>query len=376
MRLIYLPAKPITRFWFHTFLCLLLLASCSTDDAKDNGIENSQIEEGQGDTEEDVMEDGPTDTPTTGEILFEEGVLLDRDRSFVNYVLPGTEYTKFITGEGDIEMVTNKVYEHLDDDFDFIIILSVEETQPEDLFYGRSHPVQNQIQGLGIGTYDNSGDYGSGGRLKNVIYMPRTEYIRNGPFLHEIVHTWANKGIIPTTVGGHWGFASTGGQLGGFDELIDMGNNTYKGRLDGQDGFGTFANGGNALPYGNLELYLMGLIGSEDLEPVQVAVNPEYGNSAGEFTADSIETYTANDLINEHGERLPSIQDSQKAFKALAVIISTSFLSEEKISEVRTNLENFARPSTPDNWGGLNNFWMATQGKAAFTFEVLQESIK
>lgn len=97
------------------------------------------------------------------------------------------------------------------------------------------------------------------------------------------------------------GFASTGGQLGSFDKLIGLGNNNYKGRFNNEDGFGTFANGGNGLPYGNLELYLMGLIGAEELETVQVTVNPEFGNAVGEFMADQIDSYTSEDLTNGHG---------------------------------------------------------------------------
>lgn len=361
------------------FIFLLLIISCSTEEALDPELQDSEMEEIQDpDDNMEGEENGePNDLPTTGKIEFDENFILEEERMFVNHVLSPSEYEKFITGEGDLEMVTSKIYEHFNDDFDFVIILSVEETQPEDLFYGRSHPAQNQTQGLGIGTYDNSANYGSAGKLKSVIYMPRTEYIRNGPFLHEIVHSWANKGIIPTTVGGHWGFASTGGQLGGFDELIDLGNNNYKGRLHNEDGFGTFANGGNGLPYGNLELYLMGLIGVEELETVQVAVNPEFGNAAGEFTADQIDAYSAEDLTNEHGARIPSVQDSQKAFRALAVIISASVVDQSKIDEVNANLENFSRASAPDsNWGSLNNFWMATQAKASFDFTVLQESLK
>lgn len=86
-------------------------------------------------------------------------------------------------------MVSEKVYEYMHDEFDFIIILSVEAAQPEDLFYGRSSQVSNKIQGLGRTTCDYTAAYGSDGRLKSIIYMPRVEYIRNGPFLHEIVHS-------------------------------------------------------------------------------------------------------------------------------------------------------------------------------------------
>jgi len=42
--------------------------------------------------------------------------------------------------------------------------------------------------------------------------------------------------------------------------LVDLVNYTYQGKMEGENGFGTFANGGNSVPYGNLELYLMGLM--------------------------------------------------------------------------------------------------------------------
>lgn len=352
----------------------VFLFSCSSDPVLDSVLEDSNADE----MEEPIDEPEVLDDSSTGSIAFEDDFVLEEDRRLANLVLSETDYGNFIAGEGDLKMVTQKVYQFLEDDFDFIIILSVEATQPPDLFYGRSTSVQNQVEGLGGATFNGASSYGSPDRLKSIIYMPRSEYIKSGPFLHEIAHTWANKGFLPTTVGGHWGYASTAGQLGGFDELVELGSGHYKGRLNGNEGFGTFANGGNSVPYGNLELYLMGLIPPDDLGPIQVAINPEKENpSSNEFTADAIAIYTAENLIAEHGERDPSYSNSQKAFKALTVIISTEPLSQDKIDAINFDLENFSRPSDPDDkWGSTNNFWRATQGKASFDFTVVQESIK
>lgn len=357
------------------------VASCAKDETVLSELETATEEFVNSASNDTTTTDNSTNDavtfPTTGKIIFAQDFILNETRSFANYVLPEIEYNKFLEGKGSVSMVAEKAYEYLKDDFDYIIILSVEAVKPPDLFYGRATPVQNQIQGLGIGTYDNSASYGSKGKLKGIIYMPRTEYISNGPFLHEIAHTWANKGIIPSTLVGHWGFSSTAGQLGGFDELEELGNNTYRGKLNGQIGFGPFANGGNSIVYGDLELYAMGLIGADELDPVKVAVNPEWTENTGEFTADAITTYTVQDLINEHGVRIPSVADSQKGFKALTVVISTAVISEEKIDDIATSLENFSRQGIPDdNWGSLKNFWLATQEKATFEFAVEQESLK
>ncbi len=381
MRL-FTPKKLCLASALFTFI-LLLFASCSTDEISDEVAKvieteaTENPEENEEPNEENEEPEEEAETPTNGSITFEADFVLNEDRSFAGYVIPQAAYNKFITGEGDLKMVSKKIYEYIHDEFDFIIILSVEDTQPEDLFYGRSTQVSNKIEGLGGATYDNTAAYGSDGKLKSIIYMPRVEYVLNGPFLHEIAHSWGNKNFLPTTVGGHWGYAGVAGQLGGFDELVDLGGNSYKGRLNEKDGFGTFANGGNSIPYGNLELYLMGLISSDDLESVQVAVNPVVGTSSGVFTADAIQDHTPQAMIAENGARVPSHQDSQKTFRALTVILSTEKLEQEKMETIHSNLENFSRPSAPDaSWGKINNFWMATQGKASFQFEVLQEHIK
>lgn len=357
----------------------ILLSACSTDeiDAEIVAEMDTETTENPTEPEQPIDEPDEPEMPTTGTVTFEENFVLNEERSFTNFVLPTAAYDKFIEGDGDLSLITKKAYEYLNDEFDFMIILSVETSQPDGLFYGRSTSVTNTIAGLGGGVFDNSVFYGSEGKLKSVIYMPRFEYVRNGPFLHEIAHTWANKNFLPTTVGGHWGYAGVGGQLGGFDELVSLEGNSYQGNLNGNNGFGTFANGGNSIPYGNLELYLMGLIDADELEPVQVAVNPEAGSSFGQFTADAIETYTPQEMLAENGARVPSYQNSQKALRALTIIISKEKLQAGQLEDVHSYLDNFSREAAPDdNWGSLNNFWLATEGKASFKFDVLPEHIK
>ncbi|WP_425235778.1 hypothetical protein [Ulvibacterium sp.] len=367
--------ESLAKIFFPIFLfsMALLISACSTDN---EDIDNSEISD---DTEINDGTDNDVDEnpDTSGAIVFEENFVLEDNRRLVNFVLSNSEYNKFLEGEGDVKMVSQKVYEYFHDDLDFIFILSVEEQQPDGLYYGRSYKVKNDVQGLGMSLYEGTAEYGSLGTLKSVIHMPRTEYIVNGPFLHEIAHYWSNHNFIPTTIGGHWGYSSAGGQLGGFDELIDLGNNTYQGKLNGKDGFGPNANGGNSVPYSNIELYAMGLISSEELESIQVAENPERGSTFGQFTADAITTLTNADLIAQHGERIPSVQNSQKSFKALAVIISPTKISEDEIDTISRHLENFARQGTPDGyWGNTYNFWMATGERASLDIQVLDEDLK
>ncbi|WP_136465158.1 hypothetical protein [Flagellimonas onchidii] len=365
-----------------SFLFSVLILSCSTEEigTPETNSENEMSEsEDQNPDESDdnnnTEDTNDSDAPDALEL--EAGFMIDEEHQSTNLILPESDYNKFLAGEGDMQMVANKVYEHFNDDFDFIIILNVEASQPDDLYYGLSTSAQSDIEGLGGNVWDNTSAFGSSGKLKTVIHMPRTEYIRNGPFLHEIQHYWTNHGLIPTTVGGHWGYSSAGGQLGGFDEIEDLGDNTYRGSLDGETGFGTFANGGNSVPYSNIELYAMGLIGPNELEPIIVAENPNATQNFGVFTADGLTTLTAANLIAENGDRVPSHENAQTEFSALVVVISTESVPQEKWDTLNSHLEDFAKKGEPSgSWGGLYNFWTATGGKASFNFTITSQNLK
>ncbi|PKV48526.1 hypothetical protein ATE84_0525 [Aquimarina sp. MAR_2010_214] len=348
----YLKTLSFVGFFVFCFL------SCSKDDTTDS------------------TDTGGDPDPSGEQTIFEENFILGKDSKLINYVLPEAEYNKFIAGNGDFAMVSKKVYEYLNDNFDFIFILSVETEQPDGLYFGITQKVKNDVEGIGSSIYNNTASYGSQGTLKSIIHMPKTEYIRTGPFLHEIMHYWANYDFIPTTVGGHWGYSSAGGQLGGFDELTDLGGGSYKANITGKTSFGVNANGGNTVAYSNLELYLMGLITAGELQSVQVAENPS-STGNGTFTADAITTITATELITKNGARIPSQENSQKNFKAITVVISTAKLSDEKITSITVNLDNFSKNSAPDqSWGNALNFWQATGERATLEIDISQANIK
>lgn len=324
-------------------------------------------------TEETIIK--PSGILTNEDLKLSESLILDKNKKFTTKILSQNEYNKFLTKDGDVTLITKDIYKHYKDDFDFIIILGVEKKQPEGLgFLGRNLSAQNKVQGLGGDTFNQATRFGAKDKLQGIIYMPVTEYIKSGPFLHELAHTWGNRNFIPTTVSGHWGYSSAGGQLGGFDTLTSLGNNTYKGTVAGRTSFGTFANGGNSIPYSNLELYLMGLIGENELKPVQVAVNPKATNKSGEFTADRIDTFSVTQLIEKNGKRIPTVENSQKTFKSLTVIISPSELSPNKKKEINDLIDPFFKKE-PSGFEGTLNFWEATKGKASIENTVTNENL-
>ena len=297
-----------------------------------------------------------------------------------------SEYNNWVNNDGfsdsNIRLpLVQDVYKKFSDTYDFIFFVLNEPSIPSSLYYyGRLIGVSNNVEGIGKSIYDYSSDYGSSGKLKAVMQLTGLEYIKYGPALHEIAHQWANFALPTHSVdapgsnltsypyGSHWGFTggSTKGQLGGFEQstLVENGNNSYT-----VDEFGPFANCGNGTPYNELELYLMGMIPVSSVsnfdmftDITSLAIN----TSTFDFTA-SKTTYTPESLIDLLGDREPSVDNSQKDFKLLVVVITDEPLSDDEWSKVDATAEWFSKKE--DDGTSLYNFWEATNGVASITIE-------
>jgi hypothetical protein len=89
----------------------------------------------------------------------------------------------------------------------------------------------------------------------------------------------------------------------------------------------------NAVGYAQLELYLMGLIDATQVDPIQYATNGAFTNPLlGQFSADSIQTLTINNIIAQEGLRIPTPATSQKNFRELVVILTPNPLTQGELS--------------------------------------------
>ena len=250
--------------------------------------------------------------------------------------------------------VLKDVYSVFKDDFDFIFLVQNEEDTTLD-YMGSFRGISNDVVGISedAESFDTTKYVGSDGKLKGVTHLPLKSGICCGPSLHELMHHWGNfslstgdltaytfddsdvvlaeDGMDETTAGSHWGVSSVNGQLGGFDlsTLEELGGNWYT-----ADGFGTFANGGNSIPYGNFELYLMGLIPPEEVEDVVLfrGLTATAGDffDDGKWYAEEKITVTVEDVINKLGSRVPDHNMSQKEFKLLTLVLIDDPLTDEE----------------------------------------------
>ena len=245
------------------------------------------------------------------------------------------------------------VYLRFQDAFDFIFLVQNEEYTSLQ-YMGMYQGISNDVMGISEDEegFDNTKYVGSAGRLKGVIHLPLANGICCGPSLHELMHHWGNYSLATGALtaytfddnvmqaadameqiesGSHWGVSSVNGQLGGFDAstLVELGDNWYSAAP-----FGTFANGGNSIPYGNLELYLMGLIPPEEVEDVILFKGLQA--TAGQFFDDSRwyaeekVTVTIEEVVEKLGPRVPDHDQSQKQFRILTLVLTDDPLSEEE----------------------------------------------
>ncbi len=268
-----------------------------------------------------------------------------------------------------LEDYAREIYRWFADEFDYLIFLSnlssIEDFSGR-VYYGVYRPVMNDTEGTGRGIFFDSGP-GSAGKLRGMIHFPYRAGLWRGPGLHELMHTWANY-AVPTAVGGHWGFSSADGQLGGFDRdnLVELGAGRYRaGR------FGTIANGGNSVPYSPIELYFAGLIPPEAVPDLWVAVDGERADD-GSFTASDVRDYSIEDIAAEHGRRVPASSTAQRHFRAMVVLLmndrSISLMQAEQLSE---QVSAFSHPGDDDEY--LYNYYEATGGRGTIAMDGLSQ---
>jgi hypothetical protein len=267
------------------------------------------------------------------------------------------------------------IYKKFNDDFDFVFLVLNETSIPSTTpYYGQLIKVSNSVTGLGMGTYNGGTDYGSKGKLQAVMALTALTYVKSGPTLHEIMHNWGNFAIQTATYQGgsinnympHWGFTggNTKGQLGGFKQstLVAKGSNTYE-----VEAFGSFANGGNGLPYNQLEMYFMGMIPVSEVESFDVFSNissaTDGSNGKVEFVATTRTTWNAAKITADLGARNPSNTSSQKQFRALFVVLTPTALNETQWTSIDDQVSWFSKTESDGN-ANLYNFWEATNGKA------------
>jgi len=342
----------------------------------------------------DPIVDTPTNptTPTTSTITTKYPLVLSPNNLLVSIQVPSAtfsfandSYYGIFSNVDSVKIFSDIIYQRFKDNFDFIFIITNNATHPSNQPYGVNFGVSNSVKGTGAAIFKNG--WGStSAKLKSFMFLPFKDAISYGPTLHEICHNWANyipKGIFKTIDGnqaslpeidaldGHWGVASTNGQLGGFDlatlQTLTDAPNHYHAQTGTNPSFGLFANGGNSLAYSPLELYMMGLVAKSEVPDITVfsglTVDANDFFNKGNFFATSKKTLSLDQIITQSGigERVPDYQSSQKEFRAIVAVVSPAALTTAEWTSYEKSITDFFKKSNDET--SLFNFYEATKGR-------------
>ena len=303
-----------------------------------------------------------------------DGTKVVIEDSLVQVITPDVAKV-FSTGKIGGQPIDGALLSIFHDSFDFLYVAPANEINlpGED---GDSQKVTNDTKGVGLSLFSNPITK----RLRAVIRLITPASFTEGWSLmcHELLHSWANF-IIPNNTGGHWGYATAAGKLGGIEAstLQSLGNGTYRTRYFSEvhDWW---------LPYSKLELYLMGLLPASEVPPVTIfhgmkVIKRATSTSDEEFSAKSVTTLTIRDIIKKYGPRVPAYPNAPHAFRALAVILTPRVLSPAETLPVREALAVFSDPRPLTFGAGYNtslNFAAATRGLGSIRFDGLIKELK
>lgn len=252
------------------------------------------------------------------------------------------------------------------DHFDMVMVLTQWYERHSGAYY---LPLANDIQGLGYQNQTGRDIFDdSDGNLDGLIfmndyrtYLGRNQTLGRITFLQEIGHRWGTfvhvdkEGVPPNILLGrdqaHWSY------------FADSGNSALEGNdWDAQDNLFTSNTSAPALAYGDVDLYLMGLIPPEEVDPFFVIQNPDTRNLTDDYglplRPESPPAFSApvtlpgerldltiQDIIAAEGPRVPSAETSQKSWRIATVLVINpdSEFGEYDLQEVSLMLDTWER---------------------------------
>ena len=291
------------------------------------------------------------------------------------FVLPVTD--SLAAGNLPLREYAARFYEYFEDEFDFLLFF-----QPPGPFNGAFFVhVKNDVQGIGLSIFSNNGSWASAGKLQGVLvhnYDDPSNF--QGLILHELMHQWGNF-VVPITsypYGAHWGLSTSGGYLDCYDisNMIDHGD----GKFAAPDPF-YFR---SSEQYSPIELYLAGFIPPEEVPDFQNAEDGEWllderglpvedDHGYRMFTASGFKTHTSEDIIAEHGPRVPDYLQSQKDFRAAAILLTSEDYpaTQGLLDRLSDDLIWFSHAGRDESGLPVTNFYEATGGRGAITMDGL-----
>lgn len=264
-------------------------------------------------------------------------------------------------------------YQYFPDAFDFLAFVFADNVigGPS----GTGGPRQNAITGIGLTIFEDYARLGSAGRLQGSLSFWQASVAdwTGIVSLHEMAHRWlvylSEPPINSSLYGSHWpSFSSFNNGIircchGWRYEHVS--ENVY------QVNCPPAAEIGPKYEFSDFELYLMGLLGPDEIGPQIIFDEPTLCNQQGTATV-----VTMDDIIATYGARSPDYTESQKDFTMATIILSKDrLLTPHEMAYFNHMAERGERTvlvPDPVNPNELRNpFFLATRGRATLSTRIL-----
>jgi hypothetical protein len=296
-----------------------------------------------------------------------------------NYVATSSQLQNF-----DQRVWAQRFYVTHGDKYDFLNFVLVGGPRSNRFHFG----TRNAVQGIGLGIFDNTSQYGSAGKLQGINTFPISSFFDGGDqgFEHETGHQWINF-LTGTPFGAgtpHWAVGNVAINVMGFSIPGSGGvggNYSFTFSPNGSGGYlvGNL-NALNLTTFNSMELYLMGLIPPSQVDTFFVLNDQTQNLTVGQTLQPSeITLVTVNDVIAARGARVPDSTQSQKNFRVATIVVSEQLLDARAMALY----DYFARRAEEKQQlafasglatGTCNPWYLATGGRSVMVSQIADPS--
>lgn len=206
--------------------------------------------------------------------------------------------------------------------------------------------VFNDTQGIGFGPFDQRGPYGSS-KLQGIMFLNQGHFSQwRYVMLQEQGHRWASFARYRDT---QTGANQNDHLLGGWghwalnfdDDKSPMDYDVYDWAQENGD-FRRIAYLSDDRTYCNLDLYLMGLLGEEEVGNFYLLSNPQL--ISGNLYSANKKMLNVHNVIWAEGQRAPTAATSQKLFKNAFVVLTGNLdnanVLVDRVDDLRRSFES------------------------------------
>ncbi len=270
----------------------------------------------------------------------------------------------------DLVALATKFYSTHPDNYDQLVLWTDAPLITDAFAYETT--VKNEVQGIGVDTYDLSADFGSAGRLRSIVVMdwlgkypdnPTQKFLGENNTLSLIGQESGHRWLAFLEFRDHTGQRSDallGRDLAHWSFFFDSDASVMEGN-DIQDlGGGSFRTVGAVQRYSLLDQYAMGLIPDTAVPPffyVESPVNmsavrtPESAPQTGVTFNGTRRDVLIQDVIATQGPRVPAAAESAKVHRQAFVYVPTGGRTADaaqiaKLDQIRRAWEAFFQQAT------------------------------